>query len=127
MDFRQTEYTDQTSGKQIILPFPAGLLTEILTESNMDVEHLTLLNVAELFPILVGRWLDGSVQTEELSSIANFFISVTKYENNQLINVLLAASELSYYIRYTNPQSSEPLHGFVVVLKAYYAESSLNK
>ena len=124
MDFGQTKYTDHASGKQIILPFPARLLTEILNESNMDAEHLTLLNVAELFPVLVGRWLDGNVQTEELSSIANFFIGITKYENNQLINVLLAASELSYYIRHTNPQSSEPLHGFVAVLKEYYAESS---
>ena len=126
MDFGQTEYTEQDMGKQITLPFPTELLTKLITASDMDAEHLTVSNVAELFPVLVGRWIDGSVQTEELSSIANFFIGVTKYENDELTNALLAASELSYYIRHTNSKSGEPLHGFVTELRSYFAKSNPN-
>jgi hypothetical protein len=120
MNFGQTEYTEHDTGKKIALPFPAALLTKLASEYSMDAGHLTISDISKLFPILVGRWLDGSVQTEELSSIANFFIGVTKYENDELTKVLVAASELSYYIRHTDPNRGEPLHGFVTDLRAYF-------
>lgn len=124
MDFGQTGYIDQDTGKRIALPFPTELLTRLISENDMDAEHLTIADVSKLFPVLVGRWLDGGVQTEELSSISNFFIGVAKYENDELTNALLSASELSYYIRHTNSKSGEPLHGFVNDLREYYAKSN---
>ena len=126
MDFGQTEYTEHDTGKKIKLPFPTTLLSQLLSENGIDAENLSTSSITQLFPLIVGKWLDGSVQTEELSSIANFFLGVTKYENEDLTNVLLAASELSYYIRHTNQKSGEPLHGFVTDLRAYYAKSNQN-
>jgi hypothetical protein len=126
MDFGQTEYTDEATGEQITLAFPDKLLIELASSNGIDIEHLTTPNVENLLHILIGKWLDGSVQTEELSSIANFLLSIIKYEGEELTNALLAASELSYYIRHTNSESGEPLHGFVADLKAYYAKSSPN-
>lgn len=123
MNFKQTTYTSLDTGKRISLPFPTELLNKLIADNTMVAEQLSITDVTKLFPILVGRWLDGGVQTEELSSVANFFIGITKYKNNELSNALLSASELSYYVRNTNSESGEPLHNFVAILRTYYANS----
>ena len=120
MDFGNTGYTDSETGKKVVLPFPDKLLVKLAAQHQVDINNLSLDDIDKLFAELVGLWFEGQVMTEELSSIANYFLTITGYENDKLSRHLMAASELSYYIRHTNAESGLPLHDFVTGLREYH-------
>jgi hypothetical protein len=127
MDFGDTQYIDHKNGNGINLIFPGELLTDAAEQLGLNVRNLTVDNVKKLFTTLTGKWLAGSITTEDLSSIANYFLSVIKYEDEELSGRLMDASELSYYIRHTNHESGEPLHGFVTRIREYHGKLSAPK
>jgi hypothetical protein len=124
MDFGSTQYIDHEDGEEINLIFPSELLTDTAKQLNFTTDSLTIDKVRKLLVIFIGNWLQGSVSTEDLSSISNYFLAVTKYEDGELSAVLMDASELSYYVRHTNHESGEPLHGFVTRVRAYHSKFS---
>lgn len=124
MDFGNTRYIDHESGREINLIFPSKLLSNTANQLGFTTDSLAIDEVKKLFVIFIGKWLNGSVSTEDLSSISNYFLGVTKYEDDELSAVLMDASELSYYIRHTNHASGEPLHGFVTSIREYHSKFS---
>jgi hypothetical protein len=124
MDFGNTHYIEHESGKEINLAFPSELLTNTAQQLDFSISSLTIDNVRELFIVFIGKWIEGSVSTEDLSSVSNYFLTVTKYKDEELSAKLMDASELSYYIRHTNHESGEPLHGFVTSIREYHSKFS---
>ncbi len=119
MDFGHTNYKDKDTGDEVHLPFPAKLLIRLATDKGMDIQNLSSSDAKELFVQLIKDWLKGTISTENLSSIANYFLTLVSDKEGLLHSRLIDASELSYYIRFPGGRSHEPFHGFVSRLREY--------
>lgn len=77
------------------------------------------MEITSLFTKFVKDWFEGALSTEDLSSLANFFLSKLENKDSELAVRLMDASELSYYVRNPSKDNGQPLYGFVARLREF--------
>lgn len=125
MNFGQTSYGAKGAGARITLPFPNALFESLCKQHNLDPGSGIELNAAaSIFRSVLQQWQEGSISTEDLSSISNFMLGKIGWEND-LSDKLEYASEMSYYIRAaSDEQSGIVLSKFIKTLTTWLKEST---
>lgn len=105
----------------IHLIFPVRLFEELCKDCGINnKDEVDEKSVLRLFVIALGQWITGSISTEDLSAIASF-LSTKCIQKGEIIECLMDASELSYYIRYTTDVSlATTLSQFIKHLHTFY-------
>jgi hypothetical protein len=94
---------DWDENKIISTPFPSKEFKKILLKCEVNnIDQITLEQMKKIYILTVDLFLKGSLSTDGIASIFNNLFTKGTYLNNEdknILDAIIAASELSFYIR----------------------------
>lgn len=116
--------TYQTADKTIKLPFPEKLYSEFTSKHGVENDGFSEEKIKELYVFVVESFSKGESSIDTISSICTKLfdkvVQITKKEETDLFQAVLAGSELAFYVR--NPNLLPQFNGFLKEVFNYAEE-----